>query len=100
MLRVSARSKRKRVRVQRHAAKRKLLRFRETALVSFRLFSSRSAYRTNTCTSTALYASVCVDLVLAVALSDSAYRTLTSASTAADALIRNLVCHKNTSVVM
>ncbi len=64
-----------------------------------RLFSSRSGYRTCICTSAAVYASIGVDLVLAVALADCAYGTGFCTSAAADAGFRNFVCHyKYTSI--
>ena len=67
----------------------------------FLLFSRRSAYRADTCTSTALNASISVDNVLAVTLRDSAYRTLASASSAANTIVRNNICHnKSTSIII
>ena len=52
-----------------------------------------SAYRTLSFTSAAIDASVCIDLVLGIALSDCVNGTLCSAGTAADASITNNTCH-------
>ena len=54
---------------------------------------SDSANRALSFASAAIDASVCVDLVLSIALSDSLYGTLSSAGTAADASITNNTCH-------
>ncbi len=52
-----------------------------------------SADRASTRASAAIYASVRVDLVLAVALRDSADRAFAGACAAADASIGNYICH-------
>ena len=52
-----------------------------------------SANGANTGTSTALDASIGIDLVLAVSLGNCFNRALCSASAASDAIIRNLVSH-------
>ena len=52
-----------------------------------------STYWASTSTSTTVNTSVSVDYVLAVTLRNSANRTFTSAGTAADASVRNYVCH-------
>ncbi len=52
-----------------------------------------SADRAGSRASAAIYASVRVDLVLAVALGDSAYRAFAGAGTTADASIGNYICH-------
>lgn len=65
-----------------------------------KLFSLGSINRASTCTSAALDALICVDLVLTVCFSDAAYGTFVSTSTTSDAIIRNLICHfKYTSVL-
>ena len=51
------------------------------------------AYRAGTCTAAAIDASIRVDLVLAVALSDRAYRALARAGTTADACATDNICH-------
>ena len=55
------------------------------------------AYRACASAGTTIYTSVCVDLVLAVALSDSRNRALCLASTAADASVSNFISHENAS---
>ena len=57
------------------------------------LFLSRSVYRTSVSAASAANALVSVDNVLAITLRDAAGGTSVSACTAADALIRNFVCH-------
>ena len=52
-----------------------------------------SAYRAGTCAGTAIYTCVSVDLVLAVALSDSANRALASARAAHNAAATDNICH-------
>lgn len=52
-----------------------------------------SAHGAHTGTSAALDASVSIDFVLAVALSDSSHGALSLASAAADALVSDLVSH-------
>ena len=54
-----------------------------------------SAYRTLSFASAAIDATVCVDLVLSIALSDSLNGTLSSAGTAADTSITNNTCHSS-----
>ena len=63
-----------------------------------KLLCRRSAYGTNVSTSAALDASVGVDLILAVALGDSAYRALIGTSAARDTIVRNLISHDVTSL--
>ena len=68
-------------------------------LLSSELFSLGSFYRANACASAAIETCVSIDNVLAVLFRDSLNRTFRSASTAADAIVSNLVCHwKYTSV--
>ena len=62
-------------------------------LCFFRLLLLRSTDRTCICTCAALEASICVDDVLAVALSDRADRTCICTCTALDACITDSVCH-------
>lgn len=57
------------------------------------LFSCGSAYGADIAACTALDASVSVDLVLSVALRDSAYGALISTSAAGNAIVRNLISH-------
>ena len=52
-----------------------------------------SAYRAGTCTGTAIYTSISVDLVLAIALSDCTYRALASARAAHNAAATDNICH-------
>ncbi len=70
----------------------------ESHTVSFKLcikllVLNGSSDRANIGTSTALCASVSVDLILAVSLGDSAYRALTCTSAAGDAVVCNLISH-------
>ena len=58
-------------------------------------FGLRSVNRTYACTSAAFKTFVSVDNVLAVLFGNSFYRTFGSASAAADAIVRNFVCHFN-----
>lgn len=53
----------------------------------------RSAYRAGTGTSTAADAGIFVDNVLTVALADSANRTVSSASTAHNTVVTDLISH-------
>ena len=57
------------------------------------LLLRRSAYRTDICTVAARNAGICIDLILAVALSNSVYRALSSASTAGNTIVTNFVSH-------
>ena len=57
----------------------------------------RSANRAGFRASAALNAGVRIDHVLAVAFRDRAHGALGRAGTTGDALIRNLICHGNTS---
>jgi hypothetical protein len=59
-----------------------------------KLCLSRSIYGANVCASAALDASVSVDNVLTVTLSNCIYRALTLACAAGDALIVNYICHE------
>ena len=63
------------------------------------LFSIGSAYRTYAVASTALDASLCVDLILAVALGNSVNGALVCASAAADAIVTDLISH-NTNLLL
>ena len=52
-----------------------------------------SACRTNASTCSAADASICIDLVFAISLGNSVYRTFACAGTAAYASIVNYICH-------
>lgn len=52
-----------------------------------------SAYRTLSLASTAIDAGICIDFVVCVALGNSLNRALSSARAAADASITNNTCH-------
>ena len=58
-----------------------------------KLFLCRSAYRTCICARTAADALVSVNNVFAVTLGNATGRASVGACAAADALVRNLVCH-------
>ena len=58
-----------------------------------KLVGSGCLNRTCVCASAALDALVCVDLVLAVAFNNSAYRASIYTSAARNASVGNLVCH-------
>ena len=65
-------------------------------LLSIKLLNStlgNSSNRALSFASAAIDASVCIDLVLSIALSDSLNGTLSSAGTAADTSITNNTCH-------
>jgi hypothetical protein len=53
------------------------------------------ACRTDTSAGTAVDAGICIDLVLAVSLNNSAYRTLAGACAAANTCIIDYKCHDN-----
>ena len=57
------------------------------------LLSAGSANRANTCASATLDAGSCVDHIFAVTSRDRVYGALSLACAAADALIRNCICH-------
>ena len=61
--------------------------------VVVKLFCNRCANRTYAVARTAIDALVSVDVVLAVAFSDSFYRALVNASTAHNAFVTNNVSH-------
>ena len=64
-------------------------------LLKFYSTLGNSSDRALSLASTAIDASVCVDLVLGIALSDSLNGTLSSAGTAADTSITNNTCHNS-----
>ncbi len=66
---------------------------RQPLIISKILALGNSADWASTRASAAIYASVRVDLILAVALGDSADRAFAGAGTAADASIGNYICH-------
>lgn len=53
----------------------------------------RSTYGAGLCACAAIYTSVCIDLVLAITLCDSACRTTLCTSTTADAVFTDLISH-------
>ena len=59
----------------------------------FELLCLGRANRASTLTSAAVDAGARVDNIFAVALGDSVYGAAVSASTARDAIVRNLICH-------
>ena len=61
------------------------------------LFSVSCFHRADASASTAINALVGIDLVLAVAFSDSFLRAFAGASAAADALIIDYICHSSSS---
>jgi hypothetical protein len=65
-------------------------------LDSVQLVLGRSADRANARASAALNAGIRIDHILAIALRDRVHRALACAGAAADALIRNFICHKKT----
>ena len=73
--------------------RRKIPAFSVSHLKGEKLFLCRSTYRTSVCTRTAADAFVSVDNVLTVALRDAAGGASIGASAAADAFVRNFVCH-------
>jgi hypothetical protein len=54
-----------------------------------------SANRASLSTSTARYAGICIDLILAVTFGDAAHRASFNASAACYAIVTDLVCHLN-----
>ena len=57
------------------------------------LFSSRSIYGTYACARTAVKTQIGIDHVLAVFFGNGFYRTFRSARAAADAIVRDFICH-------